>query len=36
MELIYENPYVDVNGLSYSKKRKVLTAISFVKGKEGN
>jgi dipeptidyl aminopeptidase/acylaminoacyl peptidase len=33
MELLYENPDVDVNGLSYSKKRKVLTAITFVKEK---
>lgn len=33
MELMYENPYVDVSGLSYSKKRKVLTSISFVKEK---
>ncbi len=33
MELMYENPYVDVSGLSYSKKRKVLTAISYVKEK---
>ena len=30
---MYENPYVDVSGLSYSKKRKVLTAISYVKEK---
>lgn len=33
MEVMYENPYVDVSGLSYSKKRKVLTAISYVKEK---
>jgi dipeptidyl aminopeptidase/acylaminoacyl peptidase len=33
MEMMYENPYVDVSGLSYSKKRKVLTAISYVKEK---
>jgi dipeptidyl aminopeptidase/acylaminoacyl peptidase len=33
MDLMYENPYVDVSGLSYSKKRKVLTAISYVKEK---
>lgn len=28
-ELLYENPEVDVDGLSYSKKRKVLTEISY-------
>jgi len=33
MEMMYENPDVDVSGLSYSKKRKVLTAISYVKDK---
>lgn len=33
MELLYENPDVDVSGLSYSKKRKVLTTISYVKEK---
>lgn len=33
MEMMYENPNVDVSGLSYSKKRKVLTAISYVKEK---
>ena len=34
MEMMYENSDVDVSGLSYSKKRKVLTAISYVKEKE--
>lgn len=29
LEVIYEHPEVDVNSLSYSKKRKVLTAVSF-------
>lgn len=29
LEVIYEHPDVDVNSLSYSKKRKVLTAVSF-------
>jgi dipeptidyl aminopeptidase/acylaminoacyl peptidase len=33
MEMMYENSDVDVSGLSYSKKRKVLTAISYVKEK---
>ncbi len=33
MEMLYENPDVDVSGLSYSKKRKVLTTISYVKEK---
>lgn len=33
MEMMYENPDVDVSGLSYSKKRKVLTTISYVKEK---
>lgn len=33
MEMLYENNDVDVSGLSYSKKRKVLTAISYVKEK---
>ncbi len=33
MEMLYENPDVDVSGLSYSKKRKVLTSISYVKDK---
>jgi len=28
-ELLYENPEVDVDGLSFSKKRKVLTEISY-------
>ncbi|SDY93459.1 Dipeptidyl aminopeptidase/acylaminoacyl peptidase [Collimonas sp. OK242] len=28
-QLLYENPEVDVDGLSYSKKRKVLTEISY-------
>ena len=29
LELIYKNPDVDVSGLSYSKKRKVLTEIGY-------
>ncbi|MBM4157316.1 MAG: S9 family peptidase [Ignavibacteria bacterium] len=33
LELIYENPEVDVTGLSYSKKRKVLTVISYITDK---
>lgn len=33
MEMLYENPDVDVSGLSYSKKRKVLTSISYTKDK---
>lgn len=33
MEMLYEHPDVDVSGLSYSKKRKVLTTISYVKEK---
>ena len=33
LELLYEHPEVDVSDLSYSKKRKVLTAISFVNWK---
>lgn len=33
IEVLYENPDVDVSGLSYSKKRKVLTSISYVKDK---
>lgn len=33
LELMYENPDVDVSGLSYSRKRKVLTTISYVKEK---
>jgi len=33
IDVMYENPDVDVSGLNYSKKRKVLTAISFVKDK---
>ena len=33
LEMLYENPDVDVSGLSYSKNRKVLTAISYVKDK---
>ena len=33
METLYENSDVDVSGLNYSKKRKVLTSISFVKDK---
>ena len=33
IEVLYENPDVDVSGLNYSKKRKVLTSISFVKDK---
>lgn len=30
LELLYEHPEVDVSGLSYSRKRKVLTEISYV------
>ncbi len=30
IEAIYEHPEVDLNQLSYSKKRKVLTAISYI------
>jgi hypothetical protein len=30
MEVLYENPEVDVNSMQYSKKRKVLTMISYV------
>jgi len=30
MEVLYENPEVDVNSMLYSKKRKVLTMISYV------
>jgi len=30
LELLYENPEVDVSGLNYSRKRKVLTEISYV------
>ncbi|MFA5010386.1 MAG: S9 family peptidase [Ignavibacteria bacterium] len=33
IEVMYENPDVDVSGLSYSRKRKVLTTISYVKEK---
>ncbi|MDD5361282.1 MAG: S9 family peptidase [Ignavibacteria bacterium] len=33
IETLYENSDVDVSGLSYSKKRKVLTYISYVKDK---
>jgi len=33
LEMMYENPDVDVSGLSYSKKRKVLTAISYTTDK---
>ena len=33
IETLYENPDVDVSGLSYSRKRKVLTTISYVKEK---
>ncbi len=33
IEVLYENPDVDVSGLNYSKKRKVLTSITFVKDK---
>ena len=33
IEMLYENPDVDVSGLSYSRKRKVLTTISYVKEK---
>lgn len=29
LEVIFEHPEVDVNSLGYSKKRKVLTAVSF-------
>ena len=34
MEVIYENDEVDVDGLDYSKKRKVLTAITYTTDKE--
>jgi len=30
LEVIYEHPVVDVNNLSYSRKRKVLTSIQYV------
>ncbi len=30
MEVLFEHPEVDVSGLSYSKKRKVLTSISYL------
>jgi dipeptidyl aminopeptidase/acylaminoacyl peptidase len=30
MEVLYENPEVDVNNMHFSKKRKVLTMISYV------
>jgi dipeptidyl aminopeptidase/acylaminoacyl peptidase len=30
LELLYENPEVDVNNLDFSKKRKVLTVISYI------
>ncbi|MCD6162488.1 MAG: S9 family peptidase [candidate division Zixibacteria bacterium] len=30
LELLYENPEVDVSGLNYSRKRKVLTEINYV------
>ena len=33
VEVIYENPDVDVEGLSFSKKRQVLTSASFAKDK---
>jgi len=33
IEMMYEHPDVDVSGLSYSKKRKVLTAISYTTDK---
>ncbi len=32
--LIYQNPDVDVDGLSYSKKRKVLTYVTYITAKE--
>jgi dipeptidyl aminopeptidase/acylaminoacyl peptidase len=34
MEVIYQNDEVDVDGLDYSKKRKVLTAITYTTDKE--
>jgi dipeptidyl aminopeptidase/acylaminoacyl peptidase len=34
MEVIYQNDEVDVDGLDYSKKRKVLTAITYTTEKE--
>ncbi|MES2655934.1 MAG: S9 family peptidase [Bacteroidota bacterium] len=34
MELIFEHPEVDVDDLSYSQKRKVLTEISYTTAKE--
>ena len=34
LELLYEHPEVDVSDLNYSKKRKVLTAISFITWKK--
>jgi dipeptidyl aminopeptidase/acylaminoacyl peptidase len=34
MEIIYEHPEVDLNHLAYSKKRKVLTAISYTTWKQ--
>ncbi len=34
MEVLYQNDEVDVDGLEYSKKRKVLTAISYTTDKE--
>ncbi len=33
VEMIYENPDVDVDGLNYSKKRQVLTSASYAKDK---
>ncbi|MES2726528.1 MAG: S9 family peptidase [Bacteroidota bacterium] len=34
LELIFEHPEVDVEDLSYSKKRKVLTEINYITAKE--
>lgn len=34
MEIIFEHPEVDLNHLAYSKKRKVLTAISYTTWKQ--
>jgi len=34
LEVIYQNDEVDVDGLDYSKKRKVLTAITYTTDKE--
>lgn len=35
IEMLYENPDYDVNGLNYSRKRKVLTSASYYSDKVG-